>query len=421
MNMSMEVVFLILGAILGTVLSLAAPYLYEKIKKKMIDQDRASRQKLLESGRAYDWLIRYYQSNDHLNDLYDCKIGNFEIKIPFLTKDSWNRFEKNLLEDENFMEYSETADQKFPINNELIKKRIRLNQRLFNEATLYLDRLQESGDSIKLFVKRCQYYQMFTLLASLEEETFRAIRRNRLTHIPIRDSMCSGLANAQQIHKKPSSIGCQVALALRTPEGFELVIQTRSHATITYGGAKALAPVFGLSPIPGITAPKNILLYNFIKEYCEELFNYEDLITLMATKRAEPMWFFELPEAKDILRLIDEGDLIFEYLGFGFDALNGSSTLAMLAVVNNVTYSQKLKTKISANWEVHERSYEVEPIEFVDYRSAKFEEWLRQKKYQYGSAFAISRAIKKLERYASARAENDPALLAESADELSME
>jgi uncharacterized CHY-type Zn-finger protein len=417
MNMSMEIMFMFLGAILGTVLSIAVPFVYEKIKKTMIVRARTSRQNLLESGHAYDWLIRYYQSKDHLIDLYDCKIGNFEIKIPFLTKDSWNRFEKNLLKDENFMEYSETADQKFPIDNELIKKRILLNQRLFNEATLYLDRFQESGDAIKLYVKSCQYYQMFTLLASLEEETFRAIKKNKFNHTPIRDSMCSDLVRAQQIHKKPSSIGCQVALALRTPEGFELLIQTRSHATITYGGAKALIPVFGLSPIPGIEAPKNILLYNFIKEYCEELFNYEDLITLMASKRAEPFWFFELPEAKDILHLIENGDFIFEYLGFGFDALNGSSTLAMLVVINNVDFSQKLKTKIYANWEVHERSYEVEPIEFVDYHSAKFEEWLRQKKYQYGSAFAISRAIKRLDCYRSTLPENDRAFLARNVDE----
>jgi len=404
MNIKLEILFLILGAILGAVV----PVIYTNVINFYLNTSRTTRQKMLESGNSYDWLIEYYKRRGGLNDLFDCRIGKLEIKIPFLTKKKWNEYKNNLLDGEDFLNYSETLNQDFPVDKKLIRKRTLLKQRLFNEPTLYLDRLDENEKSIELHIKKCSYFQMFTLLASLEEETFKAIRSNTFSNTPIRDTTCANTITAQQIHARPSSIGCQVAIALRVKTGYEIIIQTRSHSTITYGGAKALIPVFGLSPIVGESAYSNILFYNFIKEYCEELFDYEELITLMTTNRVDPYWFYNLPEAQEIFGLIERKLLALEYLGFGFDALNGSSTIALLAVIDDVEYSKNIKKKISTNWEVAQRSFDTMPLEFIDYKSPKLEEWLQRKEYHFGSAFTLARALEELDN--RLQKNNDPAL-----------
>jgi hypothetical protein len=399
MNIEMEILFLILGAILGTVVSIIIPKAYDWIKQERINHNTSYRRKLLESDNIYNWLVRYYSARNALNDLYDCRIGSFEIKIPVLTKLAWTRLECDLFTDGDLLHFAESLDPGFPVNEKLIQRRKTLGQRLFNERTVYLDRIEDEPENIKLHIKSCDYFQMFTLLASLEEETFQGIKKGSISFTPIRDRMVGNLETALKVLGKPSSLGCQVAVAIKMGDSYELLIHTRSHSTITYGGARALIPVFGMSPITGRQSQKNLIFFNFIKEYCEELFNYEELITLMNSRRMNPYWFYDLQEAREILELHAAKKFRLEYLGFGFDALNGSSILAILAVIEDEEYSLRIKQRIMANWEVAERTANLEPIEFIDYKSPKFEDWLRQKKYQFGSAFAISLAIQKLDRY----------------------
>lgn len=392
-----KILLLVMGAILGAIFSFLLPIGQKKIKGNFQARRLKKRKSLVESRKVYKWLIEYYKRKGNLNDLFDCKIGNFEIKIPFLTKREWQYVEVIKPETDEILEYAESYDQRFKINKRLIKRRIELGQNLFNEPTLYLDRLDEFSDSITLHVKCCEYFQMATQLVNLEEETFEAIQKNIFTGVPIRDSSFPSLLHAQKLGKKPYSIGCTVALVLKTANSYEIIIQIRSHSTLTFGGTKAVIPNFGLSPIIGATNNYNILSYNFIKEYCEEMFNYEELISLMNSKRANPYWFYELPEAKELLSLWEDKVFSLEFLGFGFDALNGTSNIALLAIIDDVGFAKKIKENIITNWEVAKRTMKLEPIEFIDYKSSKLENWLRENRYQFGSAFTIARVIERLE------------------------
>ena len=136
-----------------------------------------------------------------------------------------------------------------------------------------------------------------------------------------------------------------------------------------------------------------VLFYNFIKEYLEELFNYDELNHIANVQRVYPKWFYELPEAKDLL---SSKSFSLECLGLGFNSLNGVTIVAMLARIDDTRLSNLIKEKINANWEVAKRTTESPSIEFVDYKSPKLETWLLEMKYSTASAFSISRAIERL-------------------------
>jgi hypothetical protein len=136
-----------------------------------------------------------------------------------------------------------------------------------------------------------------------------------------------------------------------------------------------------------------VLFYNFVKEYLEELFNYNELSHIADVQRVYPKWFYELPEAKDLLL---SKSFSLECLGLGFNALNGVTIVAMLARIDDTRLSNLIKEKINANWEVAKRTTESPSIEFVDYKSPKLETWLLEMKYSTASAFSISRAIERL-------------------------
>ena len=393
----MEFLYLVIGVILGGLSSLLFSIGYKKRTLYLQAKKKKERQLLLEGDRVYEWLIEYYRRSGNLDDLFDCKIGNFEIKIPFLTKEEWQYFEVIDPKNNGIVQYAETTNQRFQINEKSIKSRVELGQRLFNEPTLYLDRLEESNESVTLHVKGCQYFQIITSLIDLEEETFRAIKNNTYVDVPARDSYFSSVIHAQKLARKPFSVGCVVVAAFKREDTYEIIMQTRSHSTVTFGGTKSGIPNFGLSPILGAQDNPNILLYNFIREYCEELFSYDELIELMNKKRVDPYWFYQLPEARELLLLLEDRKLLLEFLGFGFDGLNGTAIIALLAIIDDVEYSKRLKANLVANWEVAERTLEVIPIEFIDYKSLQLESWLRENRYHFGSAFAISRAIRRLE------------------------
>jgi len=69
-------------------------------------------------------------------------------------------------------------------------------------------------------------------------------------------------------------MGCLASFVIKTETSYEILINTRSYSTVTYGGAEAVLPQFGLMPIDGEQKEtQNLVFYNFIKEYCEEYFH----------------------------------------------------------------------------------------------------------------------------------------------------
>lgn len=405
---------LLIGAIVGVALENAIPFLYKKYMDRRNVSKINERKLLLEnSERIYNWLIKYYTIQGNQNDLYDCKIGRYEVKIPFITTKQWQNSFPILPKGNKLLHYSDTAKNTFHINTKLINMRQQLGQRLTNQAALYLDRIESSEKKLALYVKSCNYFQIATSFIQLEEETFQAIQKNNYMNLPVRDAYISNAKQVEQLLKKPFAIGCSFVFALKTKKSYEIILHTRSLSTATFGSTKAATPNFGFMPVVGghdnldlfykynSSNKKNyefdLIYYNLIKEYLEELYNYEELIDPMTDRKVDPHWFYKLPEAMHLKKLIDKNKFKIEFLGFGFDALNGCSVIALLGKIDDDEYSEKLRNSFKLNWEFAEKDKYLD-IELIDIKSNELEKWLRESKYHTGAAFAISKAIQKLKK-----------------------
>lgn len=378
-----ELLFLLLGAVLGNI-----DKIISAIKCKLVYIYGQKRKKFNKKVNVYEWLIKYYENKKTLYSLFDCKIGNFEIKIPFITKQEW---QTNInITQENIIEYLESINN-FSVNKKWIKQRKILGQKLFNEPTLYLERISFKNNDINFVAKKCNYYEVASNLIELEEETYRAIKNSKKIHTPIRDEHFINIETVSKFNKKPFSFGCTVALLFKTDTNCEILIHTRSHQTITYGGKLAVIPNFGLTiPNRQVEDVNNIIEYNFIKEYCEELFDYEEIISMISSNRSNFTWIYNLPEAKEILKLKTEKNFELHYIGFGVDAFNGTSNIALAAIIKDISKAKSIKSNIVTNWEVDTNEAN---IEFIDLYDARIQTWLKENRFQYGSAFTIARII----------------------------
>lgn len=185
-----------------------------------------------------------------------------------------------------------------------------------------------------------------------------------------------------------------------------MLLNTRAHETITFGGSKALLPTFGLSPITPGDVDGNVLVYNLVKEYCEELFRYDDLIERVSHGRVDPYWFYKLPEAAELFEFWRDGIVTIETVGFGVDAMNGTATLGLMMIMHDVGFGDRLKQQIRANWEVAQAvARDDDPVEFIDISDYRLERYLREDRYHFGAAFTLSLALKRMLQRATLRSQ----------------
>lgn len=398
MNWSELVLGAVIGAALGAAVNEVVPRALQALRSRNNSRAAARRRALFASGAVRDWLIAYYTKRGLGGDLFDCRFGHYESKIPFLTCRAWSSAVTGV--DPNMIvKWSSTDPVTFPVDNSLLEE-LRRQGKTFvgNQPTMYLDRLDHGQGRVVMHVKVCEYFQMVTRLGGLERETLQAAGRSRGASTDLRDQYFPSLSQAARVYGKPFSVGCVGVIAASNGGTWEFLIQTRSHKTITYGGFKCGIPTFGLEPI--LPVPERIdpevVTFNFVREYCEELFSYDELIELGRVRRIDPYWFYSLPEARELLEALEDGSAHLSFLGFGFDALNGTATICVLLEIWNAHVIDRLRRKASPNWEVEPPDENDNAIEFVDMRSPKLEQWLRERRLHSGAAYALSQAIRVL-------------------------
>jgi len=379
--------------------------LLKKAKLWLEERRAANRKELIkDSSGLYDWLIEYYKRNNNYEQLYTCKIGGSSTEIPFLTNEKW-QYCVPISESEDFIyKFIEEEDSlNYEIDKKLIQKRILLGQKIFNQPAIYLDHVDESQKIPKLILKQCDYYQLITSLIKLEEETYKVFKKNRFKRVHIRENNIFSNEIAKSVKKAPFSTGCAVVFALNIDGDYEIITHTRSHEVSCFGGYIAALPNFGLAPEIGGTKKskrqENLLFYNILKEILEEMFGYEELIDMMNIRKANPYWFFsELIQGSELYEAFKDGRLSIECLGFGFDTLNANCVLSILAKLDDITLSKKIKKTIKTNFEVMYEQGDLD-VYFNSIDSPQLKRWLDEKKFVASSAFAISKALERFKDF----------------------
>ncbi|MFJ4929787.1 hypothetical protein [Streptomyces sp. NPDC088736] len=397
----MDIANLLLGGIVGAFLGYVLPKSYESTRARVQDRTRRRRREVMASARVYTWVIEYYRRRNRSAELYVVDTGTQQVTIPFLTRPEWQKAFRVGSGFPQLIRSSGVVGQNFPVDRRGLAKRERMGQRLFNAPALFFESLETNDDRVFLNAGRCDYFHVATSLLSIEEETFRAVRSRFRTPTPVRDKWLGNPRDTQGTLRKPFSIAASVAIVFRGDGTPCVMLQTRSHETVTYGGLRAVIPYFGVVPVerprgyhnPGIENSIDLLETNLAKEYCEELFSYDRLIEESKLRGVDARWFWEFPEAKELRSLLDSERATLWCLGFGFDGLNGSATLALMLQIDDQYVTDSLMRRIAGNWEVADRTTDGGAIELMEIPSLQLESLFTDHQLTYGSAFTLGRIL----------------------------
>ncbi|MFX0141727.1 MAG: hypothetical protein ACFFDN_49270, partial [Candidatus Hodarchaeota archaeon] len=206
-------------------------------------------------------------------------------------------------------------------------------------------------------------------MISLENETIKSIKRDSFDKCKIRKKYFSTINGIENNIFIPMTIGCLVVFALKSNDGYEIILQERSQKNLTSNAVTSIAPTFGLSPFIGKPAKyKGLLYYNFLREYLEELHcirETTDLIKEQSTCRSSEAFYELLYNIEQAKRLIECADFNLYYIGFGFNLTNGNSNIGLLAKLDDLSISQYIKRSIFTNWEL-------DSVQFVNSKSKEF-------------------------------------------------
>lgn len=354
--------------------------------KKVFERYRAryasTRLTRLRSEKLRNWLIDYYIKNGFEANLFMASINGEKKQIPFLTKNNWfgKCFDtKTLLKIGNDRDSCDVkVDKKF------ITKRKLLGQTLWDAPFLCLKKISETEFSITIETIKCQYYQYVSKCGLLEEETIKLINRKRKKS-PLRDKYARTLDHLINGRLSANGIGVQSLIAFKSTNGYEFLLQKRSDKLCIAPGYTAVVPCFGCIPWEDSNEESDILLFNFLKEFYEELYNQEELIE--NTKRLREDWFFDREPIRTLLELKRKGEFTLHAIGFGFDALTAEVNISLLAQINNTDFIKQELRRMQYNWEI-------KGIETINQGSKKMAEWLKSGELLPSCAFAISNALK---------------------------
>lgn len=379
------------GWIIGALIGIILDRLYDSFIKKHMKQiylqiSRKRRHYLYNNVKVKEWVERYYRNKQ----LFECSFGKQKTRIPFLTTNSWYGFSKDVFATDIIQVCEDKMT--FPINRRMIKHRERIGQRLFNDPSLFFKRI---GKGHCFITQECCFFEKLTFINSIEKETY-ICSKNKYIKPKKREKFFKNFDIALEEKNQPMSMGCHVAFIINYKGEKMVAINKRSESTFTYGGSYALVPVFGLCPIPNNTK-SNILLYNIIKEYCEEMFN-KSILERRSSSHADPLWFYrEFPEAVELLDGLKEQRVFCKYLGFGVDAINGMGIIASMIYVKDNVLSEKIFHNCAANWEVEDQNYG-EGIHFVKLNDQSIMSNVEKGLFQGGSAFALSLSISEIKK-----------------------
>lgn len=400
-----DLVLLVLGAALGAAFS-AVPLMIKKSRALYGAILRARHKRLVSAGLIDRWLLTYY---DRRTSIFSARIGDCERTVPVLSRPEWQYTAEQDPRSEQRVTIRPAALAPFPINRRALRRHRLMGGRLYDAwpESLYLDEVGEEDSRLKLFVRPCNYSQIASALLSLQHETARAARRSNqvlgrfFVRTPLRDRYLPDVPAVGVQRDVPFSIGSTTLLAVKDEvHGYSIAIQTRSPSVITAPNLKAVIPNFGLEAnrLGGNQSKYSVVFFNFMKEYLEELFDYEELIGDISQHRLEPDWFEDLPEAETLLAALGRGRFSLEFLGLGIDCLSGTAVLGLLAVADDPTLVEELRTSLTVNWEVASSDSDVAPVEFVGIDDSRLAFWHQTGRYQSSSVFTIALGLAELHR-----------------------
>jgi hypothetical protein len=386
-----EVVLLVLGALLGIVLDRIATLGHAHWRSSNQIRTQARFQKGRSPSVMSPWIVAYYQSKG--DPLYVTTHTEPGMVLPLLVEPALNGAAAGYKLDPELLTFIDSDVKRFEVNERLITAARLSGRTIFDGELAMLNTWNGSGDKLHLSVTRCSYLSFASRLLTIESEVARACIRPK-ARTPVLDQTLGSWDVATGPQGRPLAVGCSVVTLLSTTNGLVLPIQTRSSAVVAHGGVRAVVPTFGIEPHirGGMTSKYPCLTYNFLKEFAEELFDYEEVIHASRSSNLGPDWILGLGGIDGIESEMHAGRMLLTVEGICLEPRGAALQLALLARFTSIPFCDDLIGRLRSNWESgpNDGVSEGSPaLELVGIDDARLDEWTRDGVLGPSSTYAI--------------------------------
>ena len=333
--------------------------------------------------------VAYYQRRQMISSLYMPTTLIDPAPVPLLF-DEGTRFPQDVgVHHDDFI----TLDgswSKFPFSPRAIRWYRRRGTTLFDGEPLCIKGVTHNPFGLmQLTAGRSNFYAHASLSFSLRQEILSPWHPARLHDRflqTFQEALLSGL--------EPKGIACAVATLFSGARGTQILIAQRSSAVVTSQNTRSVLPGFGMeaNEIGGIPSSFSITFYNFVREFCEELFDMEELVQMKAARRAHPDWIFEIPAAATILREAEAGRFRLLRTGIALNPNTGGLRCALVAHFTSHGYIDWLQRELKSNWESAQTDGADTPISFLALDDPRISLWARDYSLSPTSVFCIDLA-----------------------------
>lgn len=135
----------------------------------------------------------------------------------------------------------------------------------------------------------------------------------------------------------PQAVGCSCVSVFTTADGPVVAVARRSSAVLHSPSSIAVIPSFGLESnvVAGQESRFGLFMYNYLREFAEELFDLEELIHVATARRVHPDWNFELPQVSRVIEEVDGARVKVVSMGASINPYDGALDYALLAEFNS--------------------------------------------------------------------------------------
>ena len=384
-----QIVFLCVGAVLGAIVGRWYGTIADRAAQWLASVRRARLGRQFEVSREWSRAIAAYRQWNLEASLYQLElIGTPSAPVPALHSRRTSFPEVVDIRTDPLMQCDHEL-QILPSSARIVRRYRRRGVRLFDGKLLALRSANiTDGRLIELRVGQVNYFPYATLSYRLQRDISSRRRRGQMHHRHLR-SFDAALANGLQ----PQALGCAVATLLTGSDGLYVAVARRSEQVLNGPGTISVLPLFGMEchALGQRESTYGLTFYNFVREFCEEFFDLEELVQVMEARRAEPDWIFQLPPARAVVREASQHRLLLSRTAFLVGLNDGSLNCTLIAHFTSHKFFEWLIAECRINWE-SATSNTAPPVEFVKLDDVRLDKWLDEHVMEPTSAVALDRA-----------------------------
>lgn len=343
-----------------------------------------------EKGVLAKAIVEFYSRLGWSDSLYEAKYFSLPTRVAVLASSGSQRATLSINEDAFFNcnhLYTKFAHSPWAI----MKYRLE-GARIFDGEFMWVRGVSyDKGHIRSVEVGRFNFFAYATLCRRLHRELMSRWNRRKGLH----KAHLANFAQSLSSQLRPQAVGNLPVMLLRRGDGFYVPIAKRSAQVVNGPGIRSLLPVYGMecTTIGGAVSAYGLSFYNFVREFCEELFDLEDLVDKMKTKRIDPDWIFQIPAAARVLDEFRSGRAVMIRTGLCVNPNDGILNQALMVVFESEEFFEWLRHSSVLNWESELSSDPAKPsFEFVRLDDERLDRWAVDCALDPSAVFALDLA-----------------------------